>query len=502
MKRIPVGTARPNRDGTARQTQPFQYPFGVIPRRFISGRRFGEGEEGRHEFWRFGRDNPLRLLSLLPEVHPSVGLALWNALRLTTAEGDTQIIAVKPGSSTAGEVVDPTGTAAIEELWESLPEEIGGLTGLMTQLLQQALLTGLVCAEAQPGPRMKGVHCVWPVDSLTVFFHRDFETTEILPLQRQLLIKQPKETYQGYAALSRDTFFWRSVDQWVDEPYGRAPYAAAAFECLADLAMIEDLRDSIHNGAWPRMALGQNYQELYKIATDVMGLRDLEGDFAATRWVNDRVADVVAAVEKLKASDNIFYDAAGDLKMLESASAFRGLAPAIEYLRQRIVQSLKTLPTLMGINDGSTQTYTTVEWAIYAAGLESVRNIVVNVLCKCAQLHLRLLGLDLKAIAKIKTIRTTDGMIEAQAEGLRIANEVRKVQLGWVSNEEAAIAITGSGPVAEPMPGAYGPAPAEEDGSETPGDATASGKKKGKKSGEQQDDGPDEELEEGKDSKP
>jgi len=497
MLRIPLGTAAPNRDGTARQTQPFHYPFGVIPRRFISGRRFADGEEGRHEFWRFGRESPLRLLSLLPDVHPSVGLALWNALRLTTTEGDTQIIAATPGSPSSGEVLDPAGTAAIETLWESLPEEIGGLTGLMTQLIQQALLTGLVCTEAQPGPRMKGVHCVWPVDSLTVFFHRDFDTTEILPLQRQLLIKQPKQTFQGYTVLSRDTFFWRSVDQWVDEPYGRAPYATAAFECLADLAMIEDLRDSIHNGAWPRMALGQNYQELYKIATDVMGLRDLEGDYAATRWVNERVADVVAAVEKLKASDNIFYDAAGDLKMLESASAFRALAPAIEYLRQRIVQSLKTLPTLMGINDGSTQTYTTVEWAIYAAGLESMRSIVVNVLCRCAQLHLRLLGLNLKAIAKVKPIRTTDGMIEAQAEGLRIQNEVRKVQLGWVSNDEASIAITGSGPVAPPMPGAYGTAPAVETGSESSGESNPGGKSKGNKPT-----GPDNEVEEGEDSKP
>lgn len=507
MMKIPLGTAQPNRDGGRRQSQPYQYPFGVIPRRLISSRGLdhrGHGED-RETFWKYGRENPLRLLSLLPDVHPSIGLALWNALRLTTCEGDTQIVAVKPGTPGKGEVVDNGGTAAIEALWESLPEEIGGLTGLMTQLIQQAMLTGLVCAEAVPASRMQGVYRVWPVDSLTIHFHRDFETTEVMPLQRQLLIKKPKETFQGYAVLSRDTFFWRSIDQQVDEPYGRAPFAPAVFECLADLAMIEDIRDAIHNAAWPRLGLGQNYTELYKIAHEIMGLQDNTGDYAATTWVNQRILEVQEAVGKLKAADNIIYDAAGKLDMVESRGAFGNMRPVIEFLRQRIVQSLKTLPTLMGINDGSTQTYTTVEWAIYAAGLESIRNVVVNVLCKCAQVHLRLLGLDLKAVGKVKPIRTTDGMIEAQGQSIQIGNLKQLVQLGWISNEEGAITATGSGPVADPMPGAYGlpaqPDPDDEKGSQP--DETTGGKKKakGKKSGENSDqDDPDDELEEG--SKP
>jgi len=226
---VPPVTGKTN---AGRETQPYQYPYGVIPRRVV-GTGGGHSIEGGQEgFWKFAADSPLRLLSLLPDIHPSVGLALWNTLRLTCGEGDTQIIAVTPGTPKKGEIVDVEGTAAIEALWESLPEEIGGLVGLMSQLTQQAMLTGLVCAEAEPGPSMTGVHCVWPVDSLTIFFHRDFKTTRILPLQRQLFIKKPKETYQGYAVLSRDTFFWRTMDAVIDDPYGRAPFAVAAFECL------------------------------------------------------------------------------------------------------------------------------------------------------------------------------------------------------------------------------------------------------------------------------
>lgn len=441
-----------------RQTQPFRYPYGVIPRREF-GRGLGlERGAGSSEFLRCAHDNPLRLLNLLADVHPSVGLALWNALRLTCGEGAAQIVAVKKKRDSQS--IDDDATNSLSDLWESLPSEIGGLPGLMGQLTIQALLTGLVCVEGVPGPRGTGVSEVWPVESLTIHFHRDPSTTRIMPLQRQLFIKKPESTYAGFAQLSIDTFFWRSIDAMVDEPYGRAPYAPAVTEMLADLALTQDLRDAVHNGAWPRLGHGVNFTELYKIATEIMGLSDTGVEKRATDWVNARFASIVAVVSDLKADDNIFYDSAGDMKMIEAGQALRAVEPILEYLRQRIVQSLKTLPTLMGINDGATQTYTTVEWAIYAAGLQAIQGIVLGVICKVASLHLRLMGKNLVAIAKTQPIRTTDDMLEAQAEGLRIANEKEKVRLGWISNEEAAVNITGSGPVADPMPGVYGVAPA------------------------------------------
>ena len=462
--------------GTQRETQPYQFPYGVIPRRFIGESRL-DRKQGQRGFYDYAYDSPLRMLQYLADIHPSLSLALWNALRLTCGEGDVQIIAVSPGNSTKGEKIDQGGTAAIEALWESQPEEMGGFVGIQTQLTIQTILTGIACCEGQPGPSGQGVHRVWPVDSLTVFFHRDFDTTEIMPLQRQLFIKKPKETYQGYAALSRETFFWRTMDAMVDEPYGRAPYATACMECLTDIAMMQDLRDAVHNAAWPRHANGIDYNHLYDIAHTVFGLMDNAGDMAATRWVNNRVASIVDATGKIKAADNITYDSSGDSEFqILKGGDFGGVKPAIEFLRQRIIQSLKTLPTLMGVNDGSTQTYTTVEWAIYAAGLESMRALPVAVMTRIAQLHLRLLGLPLKAVAKVNKIRTTDGMLEAQAEGLRIANSKQKIMLGWSSNEEESIAITGTGPVADPMPGAFGPMPIDNGsvgGSGTPDDPNA-----------------------------
>lgn len=455
MANEPLSNPRPRVNyGRGRTSEPQGFSpyanggFGVIPRR---GNVYDLSS--CENVGRLAVGSPLRLLKILVDLHPMLGLAVWNALRLANAPEDLTISAVSPGAK--AEDVDPEGTAALNALWDSLPNEVGGLIGLMNQLLQECMFTGLVTLEAVPGGRGQGVARIWPVDSLTVAFRRQrsanpYEDGLLLPLQRQLMPnQQPK--YQGYTELNPDTFFWRTIDAMVDEPYGRAPLATAVSEILADYALLRDLRDAVHNAAWPRNAYGFNFVETHKIAVEVYGKKEPE----ASQWVQERFDELVRAFNNLKPDDSIFYDSAGDVKNLTPGDGFQAITGVLQFLRQRIVQGVKSLPTLMGINDGSTQTYTTVEWAIYAAGLESMREVAIYPVLKAATLHLQLLGMPLKAVATWKKIRTTDDKIEAQARTIQIANEKELVRLGMKSLEEASVALTGSGPVGPPLPGAF-----------------------------------------------
>lgn len=456
----------PKMASSRRQTQPAGWnPFlagsgiGLLPRRGLTETEFLTTKSA---LMRLGRGNPLKLLSHLPDIHPSVGLATWNALRLTCMPGDMTIKAIAPRG---GKKTSERGTEAIDALWKSLPNEIGGLMGLQTTLTLLALFTGMPCVEGVPGPPMTGLSDVWPVDPLTIKFDRDPVTTRAIPWQRQIFPKDgmpPVDYMGGYRKISTDTFFWRTVDPWADDLYGRAPYAPVLNEVLCDLAMIQDLRDAIHNAAWPRMGHGFNFAEMYKTAVEVMGIND---PTEAANWVQDRFDELVAKASSLKADDNIFYDAAGALQILEGGKGFAALKEILVYLRQRIVQALKTLPTLMGINDGATQTYTTVEWQIYAAGLQTIQALVAELLVEIASLHLRLLGMPLVAVAEYTSIRTTDALIEAQTESTRIENAKKKILLGWISNEDACLSITGTLPIAEPMPGALEPSSSDSGGS-------------------------------------
>lgn len=424
-------------------------PYGGSSIGVIARREAGAGAIlSRESVERMVARSPLRLLSSLVDSHPALGLAVWNVLRLACIPGELRVVA----QGVDGQV-DEAATARLDELWEILPSEIGGLHGLQVQLTQEALLKGLICVEAVPAGRGKGIYQIWAVDSLTIGFQRSQQTGLLEARQKQR---------SGWVDLDPETFFWRAIDALVDEPYGRAPYATAVGEVLLDSAMIQDLRDAIHNAAWPRLGHAFNFTEAYKTASEVYSLSAVD----AAEWVDKRFQEVLEHIGALQPDDNVAYDAQGDLKVIEGGQAFRAIDSALKYLRQRMTQSLKSLPTLMGINDGSTQTYTTVEWQIYAAGLESLRDAVVSLIVKCASLHLRLLGLPHKAVAEVDSIRTTDYLIEAQAEGLRIENARKKVRLGWTSHEEAAVEITGTGPVGEPMPGAYdNSAPANPDAS-------------------------------------
>jgi len=428
-----------------RQTQPGHYnpfshaPLGLIPRRSVSERDLFSSLISVRDL---AQRSPNRLLALLLDVHPAVSYATWNALRLSCAQGDSRIVAMKTSSAGQGdEAMDEEGTALLDALWQSLPAEIGGFTGLQSTLTLEALFTGMCSVEAVPGRSGEGVRRVWPVDSLTIQFGRDSADSDLTAYQ-----KQTGKGF-GWQRLDSETFFWKLIDNLPDSAEGRAPYFPALSEALADFAMMQDVRDAVHQAAWPRLQIGFNFAETFKIAREVMGIVDPN---EAASWVSAQFDEVVKYVKDLKADDAIVHDTNGKGEII-GGGGFVGLTDVLSFLRHRIVQSLKSLPTLMGINDGSAQTYTSVEWAIYASGLETLRSMVLEVLVKVADLHLRLLGKALSAQAKTKPIRTNDENVDAQTEAIRIANAKEKRNQNWITQEEASIEITGSGPV--------GPAP-------------------------------------------
>lgn len=408
----------------------------MIPRRGLERQWARSLGDLRNE----ANDSPLRLLTYLPDIHPAVGLAAWNCQRLSIPAEGVPIIAVKEATDgTGGEITDAEGTKAIKDLWKSLPREYGGLAGLQNTLMLQALFTGLVCIEGVPAKRLKGVARAIPVDALTIGFGRDNPQADVTPYQRQV----QGGSSSNWKRLNTNTFFWRALDNWVDQPEGRSPYATVLPEVLADLAMLQDLRDAVHFAAWPRYSIGFNWTETYKIAREVMGISDPK---EAAAWAQTRFEAVVKYIRQLKADDAIIHDTNGSASTLP-AGDFQGTQPILAYLRQRIVWALKQLPSMMGISEGTTETYTTVQWRVYGQSLETLRCVVVDPLVEVANLHLRLLGLSCTAKALYDPIRTTDALIEAQVEAARIANAQTKRNEEWITQTQASIEVSGSAEV-------------------------------------------------------
>lgn len=451
--------------GGVRQTRPENYsPYlgaglGIIPRRGVQDPQAVINRERLHGLY---VNNSLRLLSMLPDIHPSVGMAAWNALRLTCQkqeEGGLRIVAVSPTDvGKDATQIDENGTQAIEELWKSLPPEVGGLTGMQATLTLHALFAGLSCVEAVPGNRLEGLRRVWPVDPLTICFGRTDADSDVTAYQKQSGAGAPPSGYQDLNPL---TFFWRSVDSFAGDPYGRAPYAPAAAEVLLDIALMKDLHDCLHNAAWPRYAVNLDLNGLYLVAQEGFNMDSTE----ASAYVMEQLEEIRLKVADMSTDDNPVIPSSVQVTILEGGKGLGNLESILAFLRQRIVQSLKTLPTLLGISDHMSETFSTVEWRIYASGLETLRSMVSDLLVKVANLHLRLLGLPFVAKAIYTPIQTSDGLNDQNIEAMKIKNAADKRDQGWIDQNQASQHVTGSDAVGEPKENATpptGPTPQEQ----------------------------------------
>jgi len=428
--------------------------IGLVPRRnsrYVNSLLSGDGVEV------LAKSSPMKLLLELPASHPTIGLAQWNALRTMFPSKGWGFRCYKPdvanqtlasGDDASVGDVDKAGNASIANLIKSLPKEIGGISGLAGTLAISLLYTGMACVEGVPfddSREFAGLNRIWPVDSTTIAFGRPDRNSDLVPYQHQQwsgIDKAKKDstvvTWNNWVPLSTDRFFWAAIDQQPDDPYGLAPYSTALNEALADIALMRDLRDAVHNAAWPRLDVGVNLAELHRVAVEVHRMTDPK---KASDWVAARFNEVVDYVESLGPDDNLVHDTTGKVDTKQPGS-FTGLEGVLQFLRQRLVQALKSLPTLMGINDGSTYNYTSIEWAIYAAGLESLRDIVFELIADVLTLHLQLQGSTSIVRPWCEKIRTNDALVDANTEEVRIRNEASKVVLGWTTNDDASEAVS------------------------------------------------------------
>lgn len=413
---------------------------------------------------RLATQQPLELISLLPDIVPEVGLAAWNGLRLGCAPGTVRIKAMTAKKGGGSEEA-PDGTAAIQDLFDSLPDEVGRFEDVLSKNFLMVMFSGMCAVEAVPGPRGTGLSQIWPVNSLTLRFKRENDGTLAL-YQRQVANSAGLGLYAGgmgglYAPMPMNRFFWSSMDGFPDDPYGRAPFAACLTPVLECMAFIRDLTTAFHRVGTPHHDIGFDFAMWAKIAQET-------GLATGPKDINDYVMEKYAEAQEMYASleidDAFFHDINSKVNSVGSGDKWPDVTGIWSMLRLRLIQSLKQMPTLMGVVEGSTETWSSIDYSIYTSGLESVVRKAAAPLVRAAGLHLQLLGLPYKAVIETDKLRTVDATIEAQREAMQIANEEAKVKNNWQLNSTAAMNVTGSAPptaeeMAEDTPVKAGPVP-------------------------------------------
>jgi hypothetical protein len=399
---------------------------------------------------RLAIQQPLELLSLLPDLVPEVSLALWNGTFLGCGPDSIRIKAMKPNASGGSEEA-PDGTAAIQNMWENNSPEVGNLIDALAQNYQMLMFSGMCAAEAVPGRRMKGVVGVFPVNTLTLRYKRE-DNGELKLYQRQTSNPNGLGLYSAgfgglFEPMPMDRFFHTWLSSLPDEPYGRAPFGAALTTVLECLAFMRDVMTAFHRVGTPKWDVGFDFEMWHNIAKNVIGLSDPK---EISDYVQTKYADAVHFFHTLQPDDVFFHDLKSVVHAVGSGDSWPDVQGLWSMLRLRLVQAVKQVPTLMGISENASDTWSRVEWDIYASALKTLVYKAALPLVRASSLHLRLLGMPYVAELEMAPIKSITALIDAQSAKIEIDNEARKRDEGWQSQETAAMKMTGSGPVTSP----------------------------------------------------
>lgn len=424
--------------------------FGFVPRRSFASPTGNVHTLSVDTLLAYAATDPARALILLADTIPEISKGLWNSLRLGCGKDAVTVRAMKKGRNGISLEEAPDGTEALKQLYASLPPEVGSFSDALRQNFLMILFSGMCAVEAVPGPRNKGVVELYPLDTLNLKFRRNKTDKKLYLWQRiQTYVDTPKGVpiYNGHFLLPSDRVAWASLDGFPDDPYGRAPLAAALMPVIEIMSFIKDLMLAWHRVGTPKYDIGFDYEMWARIAREQLGLADKE---AITKFVEEQFDAAVEFFANLHADDTFFHDINSKVGVNGSGGQWPNVDQIWNLLRWRLMMAIHEMPTMMGVVEGSTETWSSVDWQVYAKGLESQVEKAAEPILDAGQLHLQLLGMPYTIEAEYAPIRANQRMVDAQSKQLEIENEARMRDEGWQSQDEASIHITGTVALKEP----------------------------------------------------
>lgn len=396
---------------------------------------------------------PLRLLEVLATLHPAAQMAHSNDATLAFGPEDNRIVAVKDYRQGKG-TVDDEMTQVVSALWKEyakpvpdtpekpvLTPEVNGLMQLQHTLLWQTDTAGMYSLEGVVGKKGEGIVDIADVAPLSL----RWKTTED---GRRVLEQYQGGTKSGWNELDLATVMAVPWQGSRDNPYGRPRKGAFLSEGLADVSRRRSLRDWLHAAAWPRIAISFPIDAIIAYAEKhsnvLIGKGPNGSDLNPYEFARREMEAFKQMMETLKSDDSILFPGQTEANVL-NASGIGGLAEVLRMERISLAQSLDQFPGMLGYTEGGTQAYTSVQLKAQAQRYETIRAFINGGPVAIANLHLRLLGIDMICRAESRPIVLSELLAYYQAEDQRIKNAFSLMDRGVTSPEETAIELSGTG---------------------------------------------------------
>ncbi len=403
----------------------------------------------------FDRTTPFRLIELMADLSPDVSRAIWDWLRLCNP--GWKLTMKHPGS----EDPYPEAQAVADAFLARLKAYYGSVDILIGRLNMSAFVRGAIFSELVLSPDATEAIDIAVPDPVTARFRRTLD-----PLRGEVwLLGQWQDG--KFVRLDLPTVRYLPVDPFPGKPYGRSPVSPALFPTLFLIGLLHDLRRVIAQQGYPRIDVSVDLTELGETLPESV----LSDPVRYKEWVDEIITEVQDVLSGLEPDDTYVHTsvvnvngAVGTVNM-EGLGAINGI---VDLLERQAVRGIKSMPLMFGITDGVSEANANRQWEIFAAGVKAAQHLCESTLEGFMELTCRARGLQATAQWRFAELRSAELMRDAQTESIQITNNIKKLLYGWVSQEEAALNVTGHPPVL-PEPLAI---PSDEQLNGTPGEGT------------------------------
>lgn len=378
-----------------------------------------------------------KLLREMVASNPEFGVAIFSYLRVALTDGYSAV-AYNPDKTP-----NPEATAMLQQIiarFDVLPDyslgfnSVQSLLSVSECLAKEILLEGAMMGELVLDQTLLPTR----IQPLSV------SGTKRIPNKTGYLV--PVQSIGGVDnVLDYPTIFYVALDQDLLQAYPQSPMESGIKATMFAERFIADLTRVVRRAVHPRISISIDYEKFIKSVPD--SVRDDEE--ALAKHQNDTIAQVQGMINDLNPEDalvtfdfiTIDYLNNGNASLSAEYKEVKDIANA------KLASGTKTMPAVLGM-DSTSNVASTQSMLFIKAAAGAVQFKLNEFYSRLLTLAVRLMGQDVYVKFKYNEI---DLRPANELEAFKSAKQSRYLELlslGFVSDEEAAIELTGHLPPA------------------------------------------------------
>jgi hypothetical protein len=400
--------------------------------------------------------SPADLVAYLVDLSPEISRALFDFIRMFNSGWECNAYRLN------SERAERRGQEAVDAFLAQLEQLYGSVDVVLNRLVLAGFLRGAFFAEIV----LDDVGRL-PVDLATPDPYSARFRKVVDPV-RGTIYQLGQFQARGWVDLTSPTISYIPIDPLPNSPYGRSLVSPAIFISIFILGMLHDLRRVVQQQGYPRLDLAVEMEKLLEMTPEDITL----GTEQFKNWVDaiiTEIGDVYGSLEPDDAyvhTDVVAVNRPVGTVDASSLGAVDGLIVALERM---ITRALKTMPLLMGLQEGGSETHANRQWELHAAGIKSIQHLLESLLQRLLTVMLQAQGIQARVEFRFAELRASEELRDQQTLQLKITNGQALYDAGIIGQEEFAMMTVGHAPEEEePRRQPAPPEPVQGDGDGEP----------------------------------